>query len=483
MIFRILYFYFILVFLFTTKQCYALTISQLDFFVEQLIESSYQDRLNNQTSGTSEAGNRLSEQEAIEYIVTEARKNGVYLTANIITADNFFKLDPDFMPLIAVLRKNGFILVNDISEKEVLYTDLEGREGSLTFKNFIRDWQGAVISKPLVNIEMEVYPSFGKIDYYIVYSYHLENFKNAEPILDDILEYISVDDRDIIYIDELGLIPHPAVERMALENNISEQESFEKIKGILNMEASNISKGIAIYDTNPFYSQLYRYLAQHKIKVIIEDLNYQQWRNIVMFDELDLLQDANNEFLSGDLSKAIDFLDKYLGGFWNHNVVNRDKHFINQLTDIKKTMPKATVLVIRGIGHYGLGESLHAQGYGVKEFIIGEGCFSENFASGQYLWLLKNNGVDISYGRGRELILKNFVQDFLRVYFKDKYKNLVKATRLSRITVDNMELKDTVEFSFAIRAAILTGYISDPDKIYLFAYQWVKEKNFLKKEY
>jgi hypothetical protein len=414
-------------------------------------------------------------------IVNAIRNQGVLVSAYRVDKGDFLKLNSVDEPIILFLENKGLFLIRSISSNLITYIDSQGKTTKQDLAKFFNSWEGCFISQPLVDFEMELYPSKGKNDFYIIYSYHKEKFEEAKPILDRLIKLSKKENKKLIYIDELGLIPKQTIENRMKWAKISEREAFEKVRKEILKEDDSIEKGIPVYEPNyPFYNELYKYLAKYKIKSIMENLQYENWKQIVQFDDLKLDQEAIKYFSLGKVSQAVDTMYKYLTGFWLHNVNNREKNFSNQILKLKETYPDSIIFTIRGIGHYGIGEKLHLLGMGVREVILGKGNFCDNFVSGQYLEVLKTNNVKLQESEEKNLILKNFTQEYLRIYFNKKFNDLTKATIVSKKIVDKIKMQDLILISFLIKRGFIKGKLKTADDVYNFVYNWVKKKGYIK---
>lgn len=424
---------------------------------------------------------KLLSEDLIVIIVKAIKNQGILVSSYRLSKEELPRLNSINEPIILFLENKGLFLLKNISSNLISYVDHHGKIITQDLNNFFNKWKGCFISQPLVNFEMELYPSKSKNDFYIIYCYHKEKFQEVRPLLDKLIRLSKKENKKLIYIDELGLIPKQTIEHRMKWAKLSEREAFERVKREIMKENELIEKGISIYEPNyPFYNELYKYLAKYHVKSIMEDLQYENWKEIVQFDDLKLNKKAIKYFCLGNVFRAVDTMYKYLTGFWLHNVKNRERNFCTQILKVKEIYPDAIIFTIRGIGHYGIGEKLHFLKFNVREVIIGEGNFTDNFAFGQYLQVIKTNGVKLSEAEERNLILKNFVQEYLRIYYYKKIDDLTKATYISKKIVDKIAIKDLISISFLIRKGFAKGELKTSDDIYNLVYNWLRKKGYIK---
>jgi hypothetical protein len=214
--------------------------------------------------------------------------------------------------------------------------------------------------------------------------------------------------------------------------NLDEKQAFEKCKRMLEKEVEGLGKGIAIYDPSPTYNSLYKFLAKNKVKSTMEDLKYDNWKEIVKFDALSTDILAQRYFLNGDVSNYMKFKKLYCFGFWEFNVKRRDRNFVKQLVDLIKTHSDYAIFTIRGIGHFGLEEKLAKRGVKVQFILLGNELLEENLINQQIMQVYFNHHISLSQDNIFRMILEAQVEEILRLYFYKDTKNTLIATQKAR---------------------------------------------------
>ncbi|MCX5657840.1 MAG: hypothetical protein NTZ48_06425, partial [Candidatus Omnitrophica bacterium] len=426
----------------------------------------------------------------ISKVLSAARKEGIFLLA--------FKLTPEFnslvslkacaQPFIAYLREEGYCLVKKIGEGEkgifVRYANPQGLEITAPGYDFINKWNGHIFSLPLVNILAERTRSEeSKSGRFIaVYSYHKEDFGKLKQLLEDMRKETEGAGRIFVYIDELGLIPAESVKKMGNSMKLSEKEAFERAKKSLAAEIEGFERGISTYDENPFYQAQYSYLAKNKVKSCMEDLDYENWKRIVAFDNLNIHDKATRAFCLGDTKTYIKKLEEYTNGFWLYNVKERDENFRKQITKIARDYPESVIFSLRGIGHYGLEEKLDLKGFSIETYVIAEGDFNENLVSDQMSQVMFSNGVNVAPKEDNLLYLRSFPEECIRSYLEKDVKSLTLSTRLAKKIIDRMTEGDIKRLSRDISFAFAKGKISKPEDIWNYVYKWADIRGKIIKE-
>lgn len=421
----------------------------------------------------------------ISTVLSAAREQGIFLIA--------FKLNPDLnsvselkthgRPFIAYLKGEGYCLVSEISDKPpqgyfIRYANSAGKSQLIDAEIFLKQWNGHIFSLPLVNllaqrIRSQEHPQ-GR--FIAVYSYHRENFEKLRKVLDDLREQATRQNKKLIYIDELGLIPRETIKRTQEGSKLSEKEAFESAKKSLGDEIRGFEQGISTYDDNPFYQAQYSYLANHRIKSYMEDLDYENWKRIVAFDDLNIHNEAIRAFCLGDTETYLKKLKEFAKGFWLYNVKERDENFNQQIKRITQENPESTILTLRGIGHYGTEEKLELKDSTVETMVIADGDFNENLVSDQMSQVMLSNGVNIEPKEERLLHLRSFPEECLRAYLQRTIDDLAYATRLAKKAVDRMNEEEIKRLSRDISYAFARGNISNADQVWDYVYKWAKDR-------
>lgn len=421
----------------------------------------------------------------ISKILSAAREQGIFLIA--------FKLNPDLnslsslknhaKPFIAYLNTERYCLVNEILDKPpqgyfIRYTNAANKSQLIDEEIFLKQWNGHIFSMPLVNVLAQRIRSSDHPQgrFIAIYSYHKENFDKLRKVLDDLHEQATRSGKKLVYIDELGLIPEESVKRTQESSQLGEKEAFESAKKSLGDEITGFEDGISTYDENPFYQAQYSYLANHKIKSYMENLDYENWKRILAFDDLNIHNEATKAFCLGDTETYLKKLKKYTKGFWLYNVKERDEIFRRQIKEIAEGNPQSIIVTLRGIGHYGTEEKLDLRDFTVETFVIADGDFNENLVSDQMSQVMLSNGVNVEPKEERLLHLRSFPEECLRAYLERTIDDLAYATRLAKKIVDRMNEKEIKRLSRDISYAFAKGKLTDSNQLWDYVYNWAKDR-------
>jgi hypothetical protein len=420
----------------------------------------------------------------ISRILSAVREQGLFLIA--------FKLNPDSgglaalknhgRPFIAYLKGEGYCLVSEISQVPqgyfIRYSDSSAKSRLVDAEAFLKLWNGHIFSLPLVNVLAERIRSRDHYEgrFIAIYSYHRENFDKLRKVLEDLREQAMRLGKKLVYVDELGLIPVESVKNMQESSKLSEKEAFESSKKSLGDEVRGFEKGISVYDENPFYQAQYSYLANNKIKSYMEDLDYENWKRIVAFDNLNIHNEAIRAFCLGDIETYLNKLKEYTKGFWLYNVKERDEIFRKQINNIAKENPKEIIFTLRGIGHLGTEEKLELKDFTIETMVIADGDFNDNLVSDQMSQVLLSNGVNIEPREERLLHLRSFPEECIRAYLQRTIEDLALATRMAKKVVDRMNEEEIKRLSRDISYAFAKGNISNADHLWDYVYTWAKDR-------
>ncbi len=344
-----------------------------------------------------------------------------------------------------------------------------------TIQEFLKEWEGGYIVAPiLINTWCEQGEE-GEV-FYIIYSYHDEDFLRIKKAMDFIFNLSN--NKEVCYIDELGLIPYESIEREKKYKNISEEEAFNEIKSMLQNELKRIKEGYTLYDPEPTYSKIYSYLAQRKIECYMEDLQYENWKRIVQFDELKISKIAQLYFLNGDVDNYLKYKKTYIKGFWQLNVNIRDRIFADQVEKLIKDNPEKVFFTIRGIGHLGLIKKLTSKGIKVRYIILGEKDLQTSLINQQVLQICYDLGIKLLPDDETLLLLQAEIQELLRAYigYFEK-KHTLKSTVQANEMIRKLDLDDIYSIFSQTHIAIKekkvkVKYIPD---IYKLIYNLVQE--------
>jgi len=420
----------------------------------------------------------------ISKILSAVREQGLFLVA--------FKLNPDLNGLaalknhgrafVAYLKGEGYCLVSEISQMPqgyfIRYSDSLAKSQLVDAEAFLKQWNGHIFSLPLVNVLAERIRSEDRREgrFIAIYSYHRENFDKLRKVLEDLREQATRLGKKLVYVDELGLIPAESVKNVGESSKLGEKEAFESAKKSLGDEVRGFEKGISTYDENPFYQAQYSYLANNKIRSYMEDLDYENWKRIVAFDNLNIHNESIRAFCLGDTETYLNKLKEYTKGFWLYNVKERDEIFRRQINNIAKENPKDIIFTLRGIGHFGTEEKLELKDSTIETLVIADGDFNENLVSDQMSQVMLSNGVNIEPREERLLHLRSFPEECIRAYLQRTIEDLALATRLAKKVVDRMNEEEIKRLSRDISYAFAKGNISTSDQVWDYVYSWAKDR-------
>lgn len=426
----------------------------------------------------------VSEKLPPKAIIKAARNQGMFLNGFKIKNKKLSTLSNINHPFVIYVKHRGYIVIEKVNLNygNFIFKCIlpNGKRVNINEDEFWNNWNGEIYSFPLVGITAKRLNA-GEIGadskFVAVYSYHTgENFKKLKKFLDRLRVQTKEENKKLIYMDELGLIPSESVEKKMEEKHISRKKAFLKIKDAIEQEDKMIEEGVPIHLPNPFYNNLFSYLARHKVKSIIEDLDYNLWKKIIAFDNLKLHDKATSFFFTADIQEYIDTMREYTKGFWEYNVLKRDKKYRKQIKQIMNKYPKALIFTLRGIGHYGMEENIETDDFSVETYIFAKGKFRENLVSSQYLHVLWTNGVMVEEDKENKMFLKSFPQEALRIYLKNRGIKISKATRIAVNLTESLSMKEILKLSSAIRKRAIWRKFENANDIWKFVYKWMKER-------
>jgi len=249
-------------------------------------------------------------------------------------------------------------------------------------------------------------PQTDDLDIYIFYAATSDEAELAEqqlfPELQALLDQARQAGREVIFLDAVGLIPEETVKSYGMD----EQAAFQRALEAVRQETEGITRGIPIHDpSSPLWSALYRFLAERRVRCVLEELDYALWKQIVEFDNQQLPQRAITQFLTGFPEEAAKTMLAYMRGFHDLNCFQRDINFARQIEGLMGDPIRPLILIVREIGHYGVLESLLGSKYLVYSKILGtEKRFMTLLKAPALEALLVNMGVELS-DQDLELIL------------------------------------------------------------------------------
>lgn len=214
-----------------------------------------------------------------------------------------------------------------------------------------------------------------------------------------LLAQAAAEQRTIVYVDELGLIPEETVKMRCFGG--SEEEAYKRVREVLDGEVQALEKGMASYDKSPLYREFYKILASQtrrgvKVKAVSEDLTYALWKKIVNCDhETDpKRQELIKLFLGLQFESLATATINIFRLRWMVNDWERDEAFLKQIASlIQENGPNTFVLTLRTGAHFGIETRLPISGVRLLSYALSETPEPEYLLTENYLGLLWNNGV------------------------------------------------------------------------------------------
>ena len=410
-----------------------------------------------------------------ESIIKVAKESGLYLSSFYLKYQNEDIVNIS-EPFIASI-KGVYSVVYPKGEKIEIVSS--GDSQIVSKEDFVGFWDGKIISIPPTGVLLRRNRISGqKQKIVFIYSYHKESFYLFKQLFDGVYQEASAAALPLIYIDELGLIPKDSIEKVILEQELTEREAFSRARASLLSELKLIERGIGIKDPTEFYHKIYDYFAKLDLRIEMEELQYENWKAIVAFDDLNLNQLAVTLFCKGNIDRYLDVIEQYNEGFWQYNVIIRDKFFLNQIERVAEENPQNTIFTLRGLGHFGIDESVDLNKFDVEVAIIGEGSFYKLFVSDQLAQILKRNRVTISPELKESYYLRSFLIECLRNYYQNRLSFKI-STATIKANEDLAVLLDSEIFRLArdVEHAIAEGRLRTTESVYDYVYTWIGRKN------
>lgn len=423
--------------------------------------------------------------EILSRLVFELRKEGIAVGLYNISSKDVTKVTP---PFILCTKEKRLILVSDIS-RERGYIKYLGDENQIcevsieSFQNLLED-ATLILSNFTAGVWLS--PVLGNEgnnkSFYIIYSNHDENFEAIRDAMSYVLNIAKQNNQEVIYIDELGLIPLETITYHKNLYKVIEEDAFNKVKNMLSDDLAKLEKGQPIYDSLDTYNNIYSYLATNRIKSLMEDLKYLNWQDIIILDYMGFDKNAFFSFTIGNTALYKATMKDYVYNFWKNNIYLRDNNFSQQVIKLIKDNPGKLIFTIRGIGHYGLAEMLENNGIDTKFFVVGDGMLKENLINQHILFIDYSTGVDVA-NSVEELILKSLPQEYLRNYFIEiQHKKSREAIIFANRLISKLKNEDIVNLSrnwmkyFNQYKSINKNENSDSRRAILeFVYNWVND--------
>ncbi|MCM8793545.1 MAG: hypothetical protein NC898_03650 [Candidatus Omnitrophica bacterium] len=399
-----------------------------------------------------------------------------------LTSENLLKV-------VEATKRAGLLIgLFEVKSGDVLFDDFPSFLFTKKDDNFVRikeipayePGQGYFFLSPyLCNLWISLYRKDNLKDaspIYLIFSYHDEDFSKLEKAMERVLNLARSRNRKVIYLDELGLIPYETVRNIMEVEKIPEEEAFLKAKRMLAEELEGIEKGIPIYDSLDTYTKIYNFLAQNKIKSVMEDLGYQNWKNIISFDEQKFFDISFAHFVLNDISNYLRTIKIYRDNYGRYNIKDRDTNFTNQILRLKNDFPDAILFTIRGLSHIGLSEELTKQGINVEMVIIGEGILENNIIYQSMLHIYED--LNVKLPDEEEIYLKIIPQEYLRLYFTEvQHNSTAQATREANRLIYKLSKDDCFTLSRELKDVLYTGrFKNDLEGLYRFFYEWIQKR-------
>lgn len=272
--------------------------------------------------------------------------------------------------------------------------------------------------------------------------------------LQALLEQARQTGREVIFLDAVGLILEETVKSYGTD----EQAAFREALAAIRRETEGVTQGIPIHDPNsPLWSALYRFLAERRVRCVLEELDYGLWTKIAEFDRRKLPEKAITEFLTGFPDQAAKTMLEHMRGFHDLNCFERDTHFARQIEGLMGGSVRPLILIAREIGHYSVLESLLGSKYHVQSKILGEERFTTLLKGPALEMLLVNIGVELN-DRDLELIILRQCVAFSVLRERMKRGLRAAANFLEACHIDELSRKQIRE---------ITQELNDPTHIYL----------------
>jgi len=392
-------------------------------------------------------------------------------------------------PFIFFQKEKGFLVVQkvDSHEENIHYLDSKFGFREMSWDKFLKSSRGIIISFPIENIllgrmKSTSYPLEGK--FVVIYTHHkYTNFELVKDTIDKLRKEAKAKGWQILYIDELGLIPQRSVEFYSKNYKLDERTAFKRIKEELQKEVANLARGYPIYDPMPFYQKLYSYLAKVKMQTVIEDLDYELWEKIVEYDEEALYNQAVQDFVNIELLGYLKKVREFTTYFFLYNMKLRDELFVKQITNLMKSKPNTLIFTIRGSAHFGLGEKINMPNWDVECMVVSKGRLYEGFNQRTWLQVLWSNNVNVDPKLETMMLAQTYINDVITFKIeKEKNIDIITARRISYKALSKMKWEDLKKlFSDLKHAEIFGVFQKDRDsKIINFIYNWMIKNGFLK---
>jgi len=250
--------------------------------------------------------------------------------------------------------------------------------------------------------------------------------------------------RNVLYVDSVGLIPEETVH---VFGKADEKRAFYQAFALIEKEVEAIAEGRPPMEArSPFWRELYKFLAEKRVRSTAEGLTYELWREIVQFDHQQLSQTALTEFLTGFPEPAAKTMLRQIITFHELNCLRRAKAVAEQLVDLKTSEPKLILFLARELGHYGALESALPVSWRIHAKILGQERIPQLLACPGMEGLLVNMEVNIPEESWRLLALHHCLKVLLLPYLEKDFRGIVQFFgRSSMDKLTPVEIKELVE--------------------------------------
>ncbi len=307
--------------------------------------------------------------------------------------------------------KGQLCLVTEMSTASVgykLFESQETQDATSPLASWLEQWTRRVfISLPQPNLPLEVLRGEDVAESAVTllsiyrFSHETGPWERLLDYLKQLIDEAVIEGRLIIFLDELGLIPEETV-RAYISDVRSEKEAFAYVKDLLTREVRDIERGFAPYDQDPLYQRLYQILAERarkgaRISVVLEDLSYELWEQIISRDkEIDPKQQGLLKLLLfAQLSQVANTVIEIARLRWEVNGWDRDQAFLLQVARLieEKRNERPLLINLRTASRFGTETRLPSTDVRLLCYALSEVPEPEYLATESYLNLLWNNGV------------------------------------------------------------------------------------------
>lgn len=319
-----------------------------------------------------------------------------------------------------------------------------------------------IVGEPPVGVTFEMIKKQpdNSVKIYIFYAATNDSPKLAhEQVFTDIERILEAkeENTDILFMDALGLIPEETVINQPGQNRRERfEEAFEGIKA----QTANIENGVPPKEyhkaRSPFWNEVWEFLAQRKVRSVLEELQFELWEKIIDFDNKKLVNKAFQLAYYGWPEQAAETMAGWKIGFHKRNCLERNGYLSNQINQlIEKSGKPLIILMAKEIGHYGVLESLLSD-YTVYSKIIGHRKFRTLLKVPPLDVILDNMEVRLSEDTRKLLALKQCLKGFIQARIGD---NLRKSAEIFEKThIDELTYKQITH---------LLEDLHSPERIYL----------------